>query len=762
MSSSAEKPQSSAASQCGSQTRKLRFDDVVTTGSADLGESSYLGNASTHSALKSSPTASVPPESLSSPPQPSSVAHSSDLHVHVDLNPQIIEHDAFAESPDEQSPLHSDVCRHVEAGEVAHLLADLTASGDFAASTHHVSAISGDSSIFRPLFLQIAGSVLEHRPKDPEQYIIDYLLARKLSNSSLGRSLTMASREVEDDVNVEPDDEDSSAAATVRGGVGGLSSTSASHDFQPVGETVVERLASNARRPGAGRTVLARLAKLVVEAKPSDPENFLWTRLEGRSFAEESSHFAYTGEGFQLLLPEDPIQLAIIREIPADSPGYVVAAELVPLLFAKKPDDPLSYLFYHVGSRTHSGGALSIRSGSLQNRGAEEEISDIDSCTSREFADESDSAIESEEDSADVSAPLLQRKGSLGSLFDAAASQTSRRNGDKVRPGRCEHSNSRSSDCGRRLLPHRSITVVPTPLHNAKLSRSQMSPAQDSVPPPSTHRGGKTARTSTVPTADLSSFHTASSLAGAGKRVSISEERKSHRLHQSQLPATSGTGWSPLHSYVKAVPGLAANSSSSYENVTSQKTLDALQIASEAIEKANEKANTTASLSSLATQMTFGRSEGMEYQRICDEYRLLRLKEEQRLDRLVHEIRSMARECEYCERLASIKVGDVALQKAADVSRQVLQEALRYQQFLLSQIERIDGDMQHQLYTLTQCLSSNRNFTSGCWASADPVRRDCPHADVCVPSEAAILRKRLELASMEEARIRHVGSLSAE
>lgn len=70
-----------------------------------------------------------------------------------------------------------------------------------------------------------------------------------------------------------------------------------------------------------------------------------------------------------------------------DSAGYNVAANMISLLFTRKPDDPVTYLYYHFNGKVHTSEAQSIRSSFRRDA-----TCDSMSSTSRSCVDESDDA----------------------------------------------------------------------------------------------------------------------------------------------------------------------------------------------------------------------------------------------------------------------------------------------------------------------------------------------------------------------------------
>ncbi|CAG9582563.1 conserved hypothetical protein [Leishmania major strain Friedlin] len=262
---------------------------------------------------------------------------------------------------------------------------------------------------------------------------------------------------------------------------------------------------------------MTRLAELLINSQPDDPEDFLWARLEARSFGEDATHsVVFSADGYPVVRPEDPTQVSLLKDIPTTSPGYVVATGLLPLLFAKKPVDPISYLFYHIGSRARSSAAQSAHSSTRHLRFGEDEGLDAESCTSRELDDDSnyaaDDAAEVGSAGGSISMVPLQRKGSLGSLFDnGAAAQLQRRRSDRSDNARQRLSQSttvpRSSSI-RRSGAGSSLKRVSVTQHEGK-SCSPMRISHESSPVTVADLGSSSTRTFRIPflTASSSTLH---------------------------------------------------------------------------------------------------------------------------------------------------------------------------------------------------------------------------------------------------------------
>ncbi|KAG5467327.1 hypothetical protein CUR178_00969 [Leishmania enriettii] len=721
--------------------KKLRFYDSVSTAMDGNSEAWPVGaenNTSARSALKASPTSSNPSCRGSSMRRPSEAASPhSDAHVQLNPTAEVIEHDGSvttvsAETIEAARPVEA---MEESAGEVANFLADVgarvgaasTASMNVAyvgaspgaslristdvipaSSASALQTISEDpSERFRSLLLQLSSLTLAHRPKDPEQYIIDYLHARLLSSTASARTSQTEGTTA--------DEEDGATAgatattATAKGPgatpLGGDEETSTMEVFTPQGDTVVERLASNVLLSDVSRAVVTRLAELLISTQPDDPEDFLWARLEARSFGGDAAHSAaYSADGYPVVRPEDPTQVSLLKDIPAASPGYVVVAALLPLLFAKKPVDPISYLFYHMGSRARSSAAQSLHSSSRHLRvGDEEDEFNSESCASGEFDEDSNFAAD---DTADlfsgggsmVMLPL-QRKGSLGSLFDNTVVSTTpslRRRSERSDNARQRQSQGVATPQGSST--RRSVTGAP--------------------------------RASRDATATLPLPKELAALIGTGlssKRVSIAQ-------HEGKLR-------SPMHVAHDSNAGAAADCGS---NPMRSHRVSSFSVASG----------------------TLHCVESDEQARVMNEFVILRLREELRLERLQHEVRTLTRECEYRKQMALLNKTDRMADRAAATAQEALEEAIKYRSFLCAQIEQLEVEQQRQLRLISQQFARVSPTLSAAAAPrvSSPIsgyrlgaEAQLRYPESQVPSEFDILKKQVELLAMEQARARSMG-----
>ncbi|CBZ30761.1 conserved hypothetical protein [Leishmania mexicana MHOM/GT/2001/U1103] len=445
---------------------------------------------------------------------------------------------------------------------------------------------------------------------------------------------------------------------------------------------------------------MTRLAELLISAQPDDPEDFLWARLEARSFGEDATHsVVFSTDGYPVVRPEDPTQVSLLKDIPATSPGYVVATGLLPLLFAKKPVDPIGYLFYHIGSRTRSSAAQSVHSSTRHLRfGEGDEGFDAESCTSREFDDDSNYGADDAEVGSiggSVSMVPLQRKGSLGSLFDSAAAvQLQRRRSE------------RSENARQRLSQSAAV-----PRSSGSMRRSVTG---------ATRASRDTSAAQPLP-------QELAALSGTGsswKRVSAAQHEgkpcSPMRVSHGNSPVTvADIGNSPTRTF--RIPSLTA-SPNTLHNIDSD-----------------------------------------EHARVRNEFGLLRLREELRLERLQHEVRILTRECEYRNHMALLNRTDRMADRAAATAQEALEEAQKYRAFLCAQIDQLELEKQRQLRLISQHMAQSSSPHSAAVDPRIPLptsghclgaESSLLYTESQVPNELDILKKQVELLAMEQARAR--------
>lgn len=596
--------------------------------------SSNLSVAAARSALRFASVTSAEGTVTTSPSSPghsrSSVGRESN-HVHMakDIVEGIIEMADNTVSP--VMPLDTTM-----RSAVSHILADVAAA---------------ERPYLREWFVQLAAMLLSAQPTDPEQYLVDHFCSNRL-NSSQGGS------EVQPGVDSHQD-----SYATLEVEKRHLEPVS----LTSIGATETERLASGAP-VGCGRAVLELLAKLVFDKKPDDAEHFLWTWLESRSFVEEvaaSTVIAYTDEGSILLPPDDPTQATLLREVPYDSPGYAVAANVISLLFAKRPVDPWNYLFSHLSGRARSSLANSVLSSKRGGQGQEET-----SCTSREYDDDDgdyDEISPSSRSAISGFLAVIQQKGSSASF------RSSRRRSFNV--------GKRTQNQSKEMCTQTSCIGSP-----------------NLTPTTTTHLR-------TIPSA----------------------------YFQSPL---NGNNKCPITTFPNLCSAPLPTNAASLGHVTTATS--------------HGGHNVFASTRS---------DEDDKQQRVRADFEIMRTRNRLRLERLHLEMESARREVTYRERIALSYDGTAAAQRAVVVARDALQEMEKYAAFLESHDRHLKAHMERQLRTLGQlsmpeCITDAGAFDGPMVTSSHRTLLGSTAKSVLsAPTELEILQKRVELLTMEQARL---------
>ncbi|CAD2216832.1 hypothetical protein, conserved [Angomonas deanei] len=324
------------------------------------------------------------------------------VHVQVNLTPEVIQPSGSAvKEPCSPTP--------TTAGEVANALADTALPGDALPD-------------LRPLFLNLAAKVLSAKPKDPEQYIVDHLMGRQLSSQTSSPVFKAKEPEVTDLRDVNADAVDLGGPSPKgRKAVSLLS-------FEPVGDTVVDRLVFGLPA-GPAKSVVTNLAHLLLDSKPEDPEDFLCMHLC-------AVHSAYSGAP-TTIVAEDPTIASLLCDIPAGTPGYNVAMQLLPTLLAKRPTNPINYLFDHLSSRMSRGSAAqSLRSSNRRHHGVD---CGVQSCSSSEF-------LEDEVDSTVLGDLTVQQRAAVDGYLASLLSRNDNNNNNNAASNNCgsSHANSES------------------------------------------------------------------------------------------------------------------------------------------------------------------------------------------------------------------------------------------------------------------------------------------------------------------------------
>ncbi|KAH9601366.1 hypothetical protein LSM04_000604 [Trypanosoma melophagium] len=129
--------------------------------------------------------------------------------------------------------------------------------------------------------------------------------------------------------------------------------------FAPVGDTTEERLSSMVQA-GPAKGVLRQCAKVLLENKPDNPVLFMWAKLEAK-VTKESIGIIPSGSMLSFS-PDDPTKVALLREVARSSPLYNPLRSIVDLMFDKKPDAPELWMLDHLINRPKTAGTTSGRS----------------------------------------------------------------------------------------------------------------------------------------------------------------------------------------------------------------------------------------------------------------------------------------------------------------------------------------------------------------------------------------------------------------
>ncbi|ORC92272.1 uncharacterized protein TM35_000044860, partial [Trypanosoma theileri] len=129
--------------------------------------------------------------------------------------------------------------------------------------------------------------------------------------------------------------------------------------FAPVGDTTEERLSSGVQI-GPAKGVLRHWAKLLLESKPDNPLLFMWAKLEAKLSKELTG--TLPASPILSFSSDDPTKVALLRDVARSSPIYSLLRNFVDLLFDKKPEVPELWMLDHLISKTKTGGTASGRS----------------------------------------------------------------------------------------------------------------------------------------------------------------------------------------------------------------------------------------------------------------------------------------------------------------------------------------------------------------------------------------------------------------
>lgn len=233
------------------------------------------------------------------------------------------------------------------------------------------------------IFLNFAHVLLSRRSNDPEQLLIDYLsskmlptlqslphhrriseIERKLleeeqesvmekeANQELQTSITLTSTTGENSAGPIAIGKESTPPTKVEGDTHTnfdlWSSRRSLLDSEAGSEKpLMDRLCGVASCP-EHRAVLEPVARLLFLHRPSNPEDFLFTRWEGAAFGTEDVTVAMEGRPKKV---SENIANQLERLIPYGSVGRPVAKHAIGLLLSARPDNPVNFLSDYYGSR---------------------------------------------------------------------------------------------------------------------------------------------------------------------------------------------------------------------------------------------------------------------------------------------------------------------------------------------------------------------------------------------------------------------------
>ncbi|RNF01720.1 hypothetical protein TraAM80_06904 [Trypanosoma rangeli] len=154
---------------------------------------------------------------------------------------------------------------------------------------------------------------------------------------------------------------------------------SATPTFAPVGDTAEERLVS-VSPAGPARTAMRSWAKRLLESKPDNPVVFMWSKLEAKmerdALGMSVSRISNSG------VTEDSTKLLLLRGVPRNSPSYVVMRNLVDRILDKKPEQPEIWMLYNFVARFRTSASASGNSPPASFQRADEVPTEDDNCSS--------------------------------------------------------------------------------------------------------------------------------------------------------------------------------------------------------------------------------------------------------------------------------------------------------------------------------------------------------------------------------------------
>lgn len=189
------------------------------------------------------------------------------------------------------------------------------------------------------LFEDIGRAVLTRRSADPEQFLVDFLTSRELPK-----------------LNTLPHHRSSASVVTDCSGYDTLESqTSATYEGVKGSSSLAAPTSLEDRLTQCGstmlhRTVLKRVARLLLTTRADDVEDFLLTRWEGEAFAGDDISCSLT-EGGTASYENIQQRLEVHCCSQANPIGRLLIREAAEMLFSKKPANPINFLADYYGSR---------------------------------------------------------------------------------------------------------------------------------------------------------------------------------------------------------------------------------------------------------------------------------------------------------------------------------------------------------------------------------------------------------------------------
>ncbi|CCW69415.1 unnamed protein product [Phytomonas sp. Hart1] len=622
---------------------------------------------------------------------------------------------------------------------------------------HTLSEIGSEyCPVLQPMLRHLAGLVLTRRPKDPEQCIIDHLSGKHLgetqtpSNSRL--SFSMRDKDIfhqgtqgeEGDVISSEYNEAASQKSyehSYRQERGTALPLASSLQYGSL-KTIAERLAVVVPL-GPGRRLLEKLAKLLLDVKPRDAEEYLCTRLEGRCFSEEvvaTNAMMHSMSGLLLVPPTDPTEIRLLKGVPIDSPGYAVAANVISLLITKKPSNPINYLFDHFAHRCRSSTIYSVAS-SNRHHIEEDSVSSVSHNLCCSYADNAEGEAEME--------PM-----------NSTDRELCMNNFLKVIHGLTPH----SSFDQRRLMSSIGLGRGRTSWTFNRSANTKETGTQTSLYPenvPTKHQAGHGGNNSEPKPGSISSgspprFRPVSTFSSAVQSGSVMKEMKS------SLSTSNNRGFMPLG--FTFASDLTTPQPSNPLNSGNEPTKDPPSTVSKTPSSPSAFLTNSQQLSALSEEQI----------RICAELDQLRIRGELRQECLRHEIETLRREKEYRENIAVLYTGD-SERSAAHAATEALFQAERYLYFLQDHDHQLRRMLQHQLQVLSFPAAT---FMGHAQSSVAPPQPSSPYHSIFQPrtsvsalpissplqtsycsdkyvlSELEMLRKRVELLTIEQSRLR--------